>query len=93
MKAIEHIQPLLDRVLVEPIKAVTKTMSGIYIPETAQETPKEGRVVAVGPGKQEEPMAVKVGDRVMYRGGRELRIGDEKYLMMYQRDIEAVINE
>lgn len=91
MKTIKTIHPLFDRVLVQPVKAANQTNSGIYIPDTAMETPKEGRVVAVGPGKKDEPMTVKVGDLVMYRGGRELHIEEEKYLMMRQIDIEAVI--
>ncbi len=91
MKAVKNITPLFDRILVSPIEGAKKTSSGIYIPDTAQETPKEGHVVAVGPGKKDEPMVVKVGDHVMYWSGREVRIQEEKYLIMRQTDVEAII--
>ena len=60
------IRPLADRVIVEPSAAETKTASGIIIPDTAQEKPQEGVVVAAGNGKADEPMTVKVGDKVLY---------------------------
>ena len=58
------IQPLADRVLVEPLAAETKTASGIYIPDSAKEKPQQGKVVAIGNGTKEEPLTVKVGDTV-----------------------------
>ena len=61
-----NIQPLADRVLVEPAAAEEKTASGLYIPDTAKEKPQKGTIVAVGNGKKDEPMTVKVGDTVLY---------------------------
>ena len=61
-----NIRPLADRVIVEPAAAETTTASGIIIPDTAQEKPQKGTVVAVGPGKKDEPMTVNVGDTVLY---------------------------
>ena len=60
------IRPLADRVLIEPKEAETKTASGIYIPDTAKEKPQQGKVIATGPGKKDEPMEVKVGEEVLY---------------------------
>ncbi len=61
-----NIKPLHDRVLVEPAKAEEKTIGGIIIPDTAKEKPQKGTIVAVGPGKKDEPMTVKEGDTVLY---------------------------
>ena len=61
-----NFKPLADRVLVEPTPAESKTVSVIIIPDTAKEKPQEGTVVAVGPGKKDEPTTVKVGDKVLY---------------------------
>ena len=58
------IKPLADRVLVEPKEAETKTASGLYIPDTAKEKPQEGKVIAAGPGKKDEPMAQRLPLRV-----------------------------
>ena len=71
-----NFKPLADRVLIEPIAAETKTASGIIIPDTAKEKPQEGTVVAVGPGKKDEPTTVKVGDKVLYGkySGSELKL-------------------
>ena len=60
------IKPLADRVLVEPAPAEEKTAAGIIIPDTAKEKPQKGTVVAVGTGKKDEPMTVKIGDEVLY---------------------------
>ena len=60
------IQPLSDRVLVEPQEAETKTASGLYIPDSAKEKPQQGKVVAVGKGKKDHNMTVKVGDIVLF---------------------------
>ena len=82
-----------DRVLVKPAAAETKTSGGIIIPDTAKEKPQKGVVVAVGPGKKDEPMTVKVGDNVLYGkyAGTELEWEGEKYLIMRQSDILAII--
>lgn len=87
------LKPLADRVLVEPSEAETKTASGIIIPDTAQEKPQQGVVVAVGAGKPDEPMTVKVGDVVLYGkyGGTEIKHEGKDYLIMRESDIYAVI--
>lgn len=87
------IRPLADRVLIEPKEAETKTASGLYIPDTAKEKPQQGKVIAVGPGKKDEPMEVKVGEEVLYGkyAGTEVEIEGEKYLIMRQSDILAII--
>ena len=60
------IKPLADRVLIEPAEAETTTVSGIIIPDTAQEKPQKGIVVAVGNGTKDHEMSVKIGDQVLY---------------------------
>ena len=87
------IKPLADRVLVQPKEAETKTASGIYIPDTAKEKPQQGKVIAVGPGKKAEPMEVKVGDEVIYGkyAGTEVTVENEKYLIVKQSDILAIL--
>jgi len=87
------IQPLADRVLIEPVAAETKTASGIYIPDTAKEKPQKGKVVAVGNGKQDHEMTVKVGDTVLYSkyGGTELKHEGTDYLIMREDDILAIV--
>ena len=88
-----NIKPLSDRVLVEPVAAETQTASGIYIPETAKEKPQKGKVVAVGSGKKDHDMTVKVGDTVLYGkySGTELKLEGKDYLMMREDDILAVV--
>ena len=88
-----HIKPLADRVLVVPALAEEKTASGIIIPDTAKEKPQKGKVVAVGPGKEDEPMTVKVGDHVLYGkyGGTEITIEGNDYLIMRESDIYAIV--
>ena len=87
------IKPLADRVLVEPAKAEEKTVGGIIIPDTAKEKPQKGTVVAVGPGKKDEPMTVKEGDTVLYGkyAGTEITVDGGDYLIMRESDIVAVI--
>lgn len=87
------IKPLADRVLVAPAAAETKTASGIIIPDTAKEKPQQGKVVAVGAGKKDEPMTVKVGDSVLYGkySGSELKWEGKDYLIMKESDILAII--
>jgi chaperonin GroES len=88
-----NIKPLADRVLVEPAAAEEKTASGIYIPDTAKEKPQRGKIVAVGNGKKDEPMTVKVGDTVLYGkyAGTEINIDGKEYLIMRESDIFAII--
>lgn len=87
------IKPLADRVLVEPKEAETKTASGLYIPDTAKEKPQEGKVIAAGPGKKDEPTEVKVGDEVIYGkyAGTEVTVEGKKYLIVKQSDILAIL--
>ncbi len=87
------IKPLADRVLVEPKEAETKTASGLYIPDTAKEKPQEGKVIAAGPGKKDEPMEVKVGDEVIYGkyAGTEVTVEGKKFLIVKQSDILAIL--
>lgn len=87
------IKPLADRVLVEPKEAETKTASGLYIPDTAKEKPQQGFVIAVGPGKKDEPMELKAGDVVLYGkyAGTEVSYEDKKYLIMKQSDVLATL--
>jgi chaperonin GroES len=88
-----NIRPLADRVLVEPAEAETVTASGLIIPDTAQEKPQRGKVVAVGGGKKDEPMTVKVGDMVLYGkyAGTELKWEGRDLMIMRESDILAVI--
>ncbi len=87
------IQPLADRVVVEPAPAEEKTSGGIIIPDTAKEKPQKGTVVAVGSGTKDQPMTVKVGDVVLYGkyAGTELSFEGKDYLIMRESDILAVI--
>jgi len=87
------IKPLADRVLIEPAQAEEKTAGGIIIPDTAKEKPQKGTVMAVGPGKKDEPMTVKVGDVVLYGkySGTEITLDGRNYLIMRESDIVAVI--
>ena len=88
-----NIRPLADRVIIEPAAAETKTASGIIIPDTAQEKPQKGMVVAVGPGKKDEPTTVKVGETVLYGkySGTELAVDGKDLLMMRESDILAIV--
>ena len=88
-----NITPLADRVLVEPAAAETTTASGLIIPDTAKEKPQKGTVVAVGNGKKDHDMTVKVGDTVLYSkyGGTELKHEGADYLIMREDDILAIV--
>ncbi|MES2810789.1 MAG: co-chaperone GroES [Bacteroidota bacterium] len=94
-----NVKPIGDRIVVEAAPAETKTASGIYIPETAQEKPQHGVVVAVGPGRYAEatgnlvPLSVKVGDKVLYGkfSGQDVTIEGKDYLIMRESDIYIVL--
>jgi chaperonin GroES len=88
-----NIKPLADRVLVKPAPAEDKTISGIIIPDSAKEKPLKGEVIAVGNGTKDEEMVVKKGDHVLYGkyAGTELELEGEKYLIMKQSDILAIV--
>lgn len=87
------INPLADRVLIEPAAAEEKTIGGIIIPDTAKEKPLQGKVVATGNGTKDEEMVVKEGDTVLYGkyAGTELEYDGKKYLVMRQSDILAIL--
>ena len=88
-----NIRPLADRVLIKPAAAEEKTLGGIIIPDSAKEKPLKGEVVAVGNGTKDEEMVVKNGDTVLYGkyAGTEIELDGEKYLIMRQSDILAII--
>ncbi len=92
------LNPLADRVIVEPVEKEEMTSSGIYVPETAKEKPQEGLVIAVGPGRlmdngERAPMEVKKGDRVIFAkyAGTEMKLDDTKYLILGEKDILAIL--
>jgi chaperonin GroES len=87
------VTPLHDRVIVKADPAETVTKGGIIIPDTAQEKPQRGKVVAAGPGKKDEPVTVKTGDTVLYGkyAGTEIQIEGQDYLIMRESDILAIV--
>lgn len=94
------IKPLEDKILVEATAAETTTASGLVIPDTAQEKPQEGTVVAVGKGRFDEdgdriPMDIEKGDKVIYSkyGGTEIKYEGKDYLILSSRDVLAVIDD
>ena len=88
-----NIRPLADRVLIKPAAAEEKTLGGIIIPDSAKEKPLKGEIVSVGNGTKDEEMVVKVGDNVLYGkyAGTEIELDGEKYLIMRQADVLAII--
>ena len=88
-----NLKPLADRVIIEVAPAEEKTASGLIIPDTAKEKPQKGKVVAVGTGKKDEPMTVKLGDQILYGkySGTEISVEGKEYLIMRESDIFAVI--
>ena len=93
-----NIKPLFDNVLVKPLQAEEKLPSGIILPDSAKEKPQMGEVMAVGPGAVDEKgnlkkMAVKVGEKVMYKkwGGNEVKVGNEEWLLIEQKDVMALV--
>ena len=91
---MSKIQPLADRVLVQPAAAEEKTIGGIIIPDSAKEKPLRGTVLAVGNGTKDEPMILKEGDQVLYGkyAGTEVEIEGKKYLIMRQSDVVAILS-
>ena len=87
------LKPLADRVLIEAAPAEEKTASGIIIPDTAKEKPLQGKVIAVGPGKEDEPMTVKEGDSVLYGqySGTEIKLDGNTYLIMRESDVYGIL--
>ena len=88
-----NIKPLADRVLIKPAPAEEKTAGGIIIPDTAKEKPLQGEVLAAGNGTKDEEMVLKAGDTVLYGkyDGTEVELDGEKYLIMRQSDVLAVL--
>ena len=88
-----NIRPLADRVIIKQAAAESTTASGIIIPDTAQEKPQKGSVIAVGKGTKDNPITVKTGDTVLYSkyAGTELKHQEEDYLIMKESDILAII--
>ncbi len=88
-----NIRPIGDRVLIRPAAAEEKTIGGIIIPDSAKEKPLKGEVVAVGAGTKDEEMVVKTGDNVLFTkfSGMEIELEGEKFLMMRQSDLLAII--
>ena len=91
------LRPLQDRVLIRPVQPQAKTSGGIFIPDTAQEKPIEGDVVAVGAGARDEagrlhPLDVKVGDRVLFGkwSGTEIKVDGEDLVIMKESDVLGV---
>lgn len=89
-----NIKPLADRVLIRPTAAEEVTLGGIIIPDSAKEKPLKGTVIAVGNGTKDEEMVLKAGDKVLYGkyAGTELELEGEKYLIMRQTDVLAVMD-
>lgn len=88
-----NIRPLADRVLIRPTAAEEVTIGGIIIPDTAKEKPLKGEIIAVGNGTKDEEMILKAGDIVLYGkyAGTEIELEGEKFLIMRQSDVLAVI--
>lgn len=87
------LKPLADRVLIQPTQAEETTLAGIIIPDSAKEKPLRGTVLAVGNGTKDEEMVLKEGDNVLYGkyAGTEIELDGEKYLIMRQTDVLAIL--
>ncbi|MBU0671920.1 MAG: co-chaperone GroES [Candidatus Margulisbacteria bacterium] len=93
----KNLTPIGDRAVVKPDPEELKTKSGIVLPDSAKEKPSEGKVVAVGSGRildngQKVPLEVKIGDNIIYSkyGGTEVKIENEEYIILSERDILAI---
>ncbi len=93
-----NLKPLADRVVVEPLDEETMTATGVYLPDTAQERPMKGKIVAAGPGRLDDngkrvALEVKVGDTVLYAkyAGTEVKVADKELLVLKETDILAII--
>ncbi len=94
----QTIVPLFDNVLIKPLQAEERLPSGILLPDSAKEKPQMGQVMAVGAGATDDKgkkvkMAVKVGDKVMYKkwGGNEVKVNSEEWMIVEQKDILAIV--
>ncbi len=95
-----HIKPLNDKILVKRLEAEERTKGGIVLPDTAKEKPKEGKVVAVGPGRllengKRQTLQVKKGDRIIFKSysGDEVKIDGEEYLLLEEGEILGIIEK
>jgi chaperonin GroES len=95
-----NFKPLGDRVVVEPLEEEQKTASGVYLPDSAQERPQRGVIIAVGPGRLDDngkriAMELKAGDKVLYAkyACTEIKMGDKDILVLKESDILATIQE
>lgn len=90
MKNTPTIQPLGENVLIEPLKADAKTASGIVLPDTSEEKPQEGMVIATGDDKK---IKVKKGQKIIYSkySGNEIKVGEKEYLLVKNEDILAIV--
>jgi chaperonin GroES len=93
-----HLEPLEDRIVVEPMEAEEKTRGGIVIPDSAKEKPQKGKVISVGPGRvldngKRVAPAVKKGDTVVYAkyGGMEIEIDGKEYMILRESDLLAIL--
>ncbi|OGE31325.1 co-chaperone GroES [Candidatus Daviesbacteria bacterium RIFCSPHIGHO2_01_FULL_44_29] len=98
MATKQNIQPLFDYVLIKPLKMDEVTASGILLPDTVKEKPQMGEIMAVGQGfgsedGRENKMIVKVGQKVVYKkwGGNEIKVGNEEWLLIEQKDVMAIV--
>ncbi|MBE3097263.1 MAG: co-chaperone GroES [Planctomycetes bacterium] len=92
------LEPLDDRIVVEPMEAESKTKGGIVLPDTAKEKPQKGTVISVGPGRVADdgkriPPTVKKGDKVIYAkyGGSEIDVDGKEYMILRESDVLAKI--
>lgn len=92
------LKPIGDRVIVQRLGSAEKTKSGLYLPDTAQEKPQEGKVVAVGSGKMLKngkivPLSVKPGDKIIFGkySGSEIKVDDKEYVFLNEDDILAIV--
>ena len=95
-----HIKPLNDRILVKRLEAEEKTKGGIVLPETAKEKPKEGEVIAVGPGKmlengKRQSLELKKGDKIIFESyaGTEIKVEGKEYLLLKEDDVLGIIEK
>lgn len=94
------LKPLGDRIIAKALSAESVTPGGIVLPDSAQEKPLEGEVIAVGPGAQLDsgkirPMDVKIGDKIIYGkyAGTEVKVGGEEYIILRQDDVLAILGK
>ncbi len=92
------LKPIGDRVIVQRLGSVEKTKSGLYLPDSAQEKPQEGKVIAVGSGKMLKdgkviPLSVKAGDKIIFGkySGSEIKVDDKEYVFLNEDDILAIV--